>query len=156
MEMDYEQNPPANPAANPPANPPANLIVDDLVNNLADNLTIEPLPQYAQKCAWCNMYLLSGDDTVIYSGPDQRFTNWICHARCQSPRRVLIRSSDPNDADDETDHDPVYELDDLEEYADHDLSIKEYARRQYLRSLAENDCRSPLPAGREYSQPDSP
>lgn len=153
MEMDYDIDP-----VPQPTNEPTNLDVGDLdighlANDIADNLTIEPLPQYAQKCAWCNCYLLSGEATVIYSGQDRRFSNWVCHARCQSPNIRIPRSIDPNEADDETDHDPVHELDDLEEYADHDLSIKEYARRQFLRSLAEDDCRSPLPAGRELDSP---
>lgn len=42
----------------------------------------QPLIQYAQKCAWCGLYLLGGDEISTYNGLDYQYKDWLCHKDC--------------------------------------------------------------------------
>lgn len=55
-------------------------------NNLTvtiDNDEYSPvIPQYAQKCAWCNKSLYFNDDVDVYNGTLNRYNGWMCHKSC--------------------------------------------------------------------------
>lgn len=42
-----------------------------------------PLIQHAQKCAWCNKYLIGAEhEFTLYNGSDPLYKGWICHVKC--------------------------------------------------------------------------
>ena len=43
-----------------------------------------PKIQHAQKCPYCNKYLLVDQSITIYSGTDDDFIGWLVHEECQT------------------------------------------------------------------------
>lgn len=42
----------------------------------------QSLIQSAQKCPFCNHYLIAGESIITYYGADKRFNGWLVHADC--------------------------------------------------------------------------
>jgi hypothetical protein len=50
-----------------------------------DNVTYQseqPIPQLAQKCAWCCSYLTGADEVENYNGQTPQYVGWMCHKKC--------------------------------------------------------------------------
>ena len=60
------------------------------------NSNNEILIQFAQKCPWCDKYLLAGQPTNLYNGNDIRFNGWISHVKCNNITLDKIKSKDEN------------------------------------------------------------
>jgi hypothetical protein len=41
-----------------------------------------PLPQNAQKCAWCGGYLWRYQSIAVYDGSNLDYIGWLCHTNC--------------------------------------------------------------------------
>jgi hypothetical protein len=64
----------------------------------------------AQKCPWCDRYLMFGQKFAIYDGKDPKYIGWTCHDFC---------NINPNETDDnlsaksdESSHLSIYEIED--------------------------------------------
>ena len=42
----------------------------------------QPIPQLAQKCAWCCSYLTGADEVENYNGQTPQYVGWMCHKKC--------------------------------------------------------------------------
>ena len=40
------------------------------------------MEQLAQRCAWCNRYLMINQETAVYNGNNPLYQGWICHMDC--------------------------------------------------------------------------
>jgi len=47
-----------------------------------DDSDDEILLQLAQKCFYCGLYLMGGQETAVYNGKQKRYTDWVVHQSC--------------------------------------------------------------------------